>query len=389
MIARTTPARPAGTAAATCTVAATALRSCLGDGAATFAALLAGRGGVGPLRHPLAERVHVRSGYHAPTADPADPARWLAECVAEVLAGADDLVGPIPVLVGTGLGRRDALERAAADPTTSADSIPTHPDDLDLAVHLRPLDSRLAEPVVVNNACSASGHALALAQDILVLGLAPAVVVAGTDVPAASMLAMIGRVQREPTERVRPFDTSRAGVLLGEGAAAVLLRRTAAGPVCGEVLATGLSCDAAHETAPHLGGIERAMRDALARAELDPADVDLVVAHGTGTELNDPVESAALRAVLVDGGGTPAVTAFKGAIGHTSGAAALMGVDLALRALNAGEIPPIVGLEEPLPAAACLGLVRGEPARRPITVAQVDAFGFGGVNSVTLLRRAA
>jgi 3-oxoacyl-[acyl-carrier-protein] synthase II len=219
------------------------------------------------------------------------------------------------------------------------------------------------------------------------LGDADAVIVAAVDAMTESMLAMIGRVVDEPTDRVRPFDSGRTGVLLGEGAIAMVAVPDEPGHGDVRVLATGLSCDAFHETAPDVAGSVRAQRDAFDRAGRDPAEVDLVVAHGTGTALNDPAEATALAEVLSAAGGKPVVTALKGALGHTSGAAALMNVDVAIRCLRAHRVPPIAGLREGIAEAAGLRLAYAPVDLAPRLV-QVDAFGFGGVNAVTLLAAA-
>ena len=247
----------------------------------------------------------------------------------------------------------------------------------------------MAEVVTISNACSASGHALALAQDLVESGGADAVVVAGTDTMTASMLAMIGRVVDTPTDRVRPFDARRTGVLLGDGAAAaVVVPAGRAGPRLASLLATGLSCDARHETAPDVEGITRAVHDAYHRAQRSPAGAALVVAHGTGTALNDPVECRALAGTVLAAGGNPRVTAVKGALGHTSGAAALVNLDVALRCLRAAVVPPVVGLDEVLPEGVGLDFVRGAPVPWTPGLAQLNAFGFGGVNAVTLVEPA-
>src|SRR5207247_2209887 len=108
----------------------------------------------------------------------------------------------------------------------------------------------VGEVITLSNACSAGGHALALAQDLVELGEADAVVAAGADSMTASMLAMIGRVHEEPADQLRPFDAARTGALLGEGAVAmVVVPEGAAARPLARVLATGLSCDAHHETA--------------------------------------------------------------------------------------------------------------------------------------------
>jgi 3-oxoacyl-[acyl-carrier-protein] synthase II len=113
--------------------------------------------------------------------------------------------------------------------------------------------------------------------------------------------------------------------------------------------------------------------------------VDLVVAHGTGTALNDPMEASVLRAVFGDTDRAPLVTAIKGGIGHTSGVAALHSLAIAAESMRRGLIPSVVGLREPLPDAKRLRLVRDTPVSARPTIAMINAFGFGGVNAVTLL----
>jgi 3-oxoacyl-[acyl-carrier-protein] synthase II len=248
----------------------------------------------------------------------------------------------------------------------------------------------LTDVVTLANACAASGHALAVAADLLAVGDADAVVVAGADAMTESMLAMIGRVVDEPTDVLRPFDGGRRGVLLGEGAAAVVVQpagavRSGGGPPVARVLGVGVSCDAHHETAPAVGGQLAAMRDAYERAGVGPADVGLVVAHGTGTALNDPTESAALTELFAGVEPGPLVTGLKGAIGHTSGAAFLMNVLVAVEAMCSGRVPPVVGLRSPLPEAAGLRLVLAAAVPTDARIAQVNAFGFGGVNAVGLI----
>ncbi|WP_433042418.1 beta-ketoacyl synthase N-terminal-like domain-containing protein [Dactylosporangium sp. CS-033363] len=363
-------------------IAASAVRTCLGAGPATFDGLLAGACGAGPLRSGDPDRLNVATGYHIGDGDARRPLRagaLLRACLAEVVAaaGLDPGRQRVAVLVGTGLRELSAVESA---PEVMAAG------RLDFADVVAGVLPQATEVLTVANACSAGGHVLALAQDLLDAGDADAVVVAAADTSTQSMLSMIGRVAPERTDRVRPFDRDRGGVLLGDGAAAlVLVPPGRPGPVLGRVLATGLSCDAAHPTAPDVEGITRAVTDAYRRAGREPADTGTVVAHGTGTALNDPTECAALRAVLPTGAGGPVVTAVKGAVGHTSGAAALINVDVALRSLAAGVVPAVVGLRTVLPEGEELRFVRGEPQPLPPGLVQSNAFGFGGVNAVTLL----
>jgi 3-oxoacyl-[acyl-carrier-protein] synthase II len=146
-----------------------------------------------------------------------------------------------------------------------------------------------------------------------------------------------------------------------------------------------MSCDAGHDTAPDPDGIAAALADALARSGCTPGDIDLVVAHGTGTALNDPAEATAIRAVL--GQERPRITAIKGHTGHTSGAAGLMGVITAILAMESGRVPPISPAIEAIDECAGLDLVTGSPRRADAMRALVNAFGFGGVNAVAVIER--
>ncbi len=356
------------------------IRTCLGDSVTTYKALVEGISGVSPLRFHDTAKLNVSHAYQIDDGD-IEPARrvaaWLSECVAVAVtrAGLDATTRRVTAIVGTGLRELRSVERFTAD------GVPVRPDELHFAAAVREAVPGVQDVITVSNACSASGHALAIAADLLAADEADAVIVAGCDATTESMLTMIGRVADDPTVSVRPFDRDRTGVLLGEGAAAVVLEKEGNGPV---VLGIGLSCDAYHETAPDVRGIVAAMRDAHERAGVTPGEIDLVLAHGTGTALNDPTEASALTEVFAES--RPLVTGIKGAIGHTSGAAALMSIVLAVEAVREGRVPPVTGLRTPIEEAADLRLVVGQP--EPISgsaVVQVDAFGFGGVNAVCVL----
>jgi 3-oxoacyl-[acyl-carrier-protein] synthase II len=366
-------------------IASSVARTCLGDDAQTFAALLRGACGVADLRYAPSERLNVRAGYHIDEPGPERSLRasgWLRECVGEAVAraGLDPSRQRIAALVGTGLRELRAVERWALD------GVPLRREQLHFAGAVRAAAPATGTALTLSNACSAGGYALALGQDLLELDEADAVVVAAADTMTESMLAMIGRFADEPTRQVRPFDAERTGVLLGEGAAAVVLvpEGAAAAPVA-RLLGTGLSCDAHHETAPEPAGIRRAVLDALRRAGREATEVDVVYAHGTGTDLNDPTEAAVLHDVYGTKATGPLITAVKGAVGHTSGVAPLTSLAMAVHTLREGVVPPIVGLRRTLMEGAGLRFVRDRPQRLAARLVQIDAFGFGGVNAVSLV----
>ncbi|HTJ70652.1 MAG TPA: beta-ketoacyl synthase N-terminal-like domain-containing protein [Actinospica sp.] len=352
-----------------------------------YEALCAARSGLAPLRGFDADRFRARHAYEIddrPGRDvPGRATAWLLEAIAEALASAglgEDL-SEIPVFVGTGLREL----RSAELWWTEGAPFPAR------RLHFGPaLAERFGavETYTVNNACSASLYALALAADRLATGEQDVVVAAGVDSITASMFGLLDRVHAEPVDRVRPFDRNRRGVLMGDGAAAVVLRRTAERPLAW-LRSVAVNCDAFHVTAPDGAGVAAAIERAHGLAGLDPAQIDLVFAHGTGTLLNDEVEAGALTKVFdVSTGQGPLVTAIKSMTGHTSGGSGLMSLVVAVETLRHGRIPPTVGLEEPVPDAEGLRFVTGEALRSDVRRVQVDAFGFGGVNAVAVLEKA-
>jgi 3-oxoacyl-[acyl-carrier-protein] synthase II len=369
-------------------ITGSAIRTCLGAGEKTFSALLERVTGVADLRYVDTFKLNVTRGYHV-AEDGGErlfrASSWLTGCVEEALAQArvDPERQRVVAIVGTGLRELRAVERSAVE------LIDFPAERLHFASAVQRASPHIREIVTISNACSAGGHALALAQDLIELGEADAVVAAGADGMTESMLAMIGRISDAPTDLLRPFDTDRTGTLLGEGAAALIV--VAEGPSqrpLARLLSTGLSCDANHETSPDPDGIRRAMEDALSRAARSPSEIDLVVAHGTGTLLNDQTEAHLIHRIMAADGPGPLVTAVKGSVGHTSGASALVSVDVAIRCLHRGLVPPIVGLHKPLCEGQGLRFVLGESAKVPLRLVCINAFGFGGVNAVTLIEAA-
>ncbi|MEU9113893.1 beta-ketoacyl synthase N-terminal-like domain-containing protein [Streptomyces sp. NPDC048483] len=359
-----------------------------------FESLCRGRTGHAPLRG--FDRTRFRAQYAYEVDDrPAEgedrPARataLLADAIAQALADAglgEDLTG-VPVLIGTGLRELRSVELWWREQASLADT------GLHFGTALR---ERFGadQTYTFSNACSASLYALALGSDLLAQEDVDTVVIAGVDVLTESMYGLLERVHPAPPDRVRPFDRNRTGVLMGDGAAAIVLCRegaaAAAGrPVHGRLRGAAVNCDAYHVTAPSPAGIADAMREAHRLAGIKAADVDLVMLHGTGTLLNDEAEATALAEVLGDDAGRPLMTAVKSMTGHTSGASGLLNLIVGLKALKEGRVPPTVGLDDPVDEAADFRFVTGAPAQAEPTVVQLNAFGFGGINAVAIVEAA-
>ncbi|MFJ4952601.1 beta-ketoacyl-[acyl-carrier-protein] synthase family protein [Streptomyces sp. NPDC088760] len=362
------------------------------DRAATFEALCAGRTGLAPLRGFDAANFRARNAYEiddrpAAGADrPLRPTRWLVDAVAEALADAgmsEDLTG-VPVVIGTTLRELRSVELSWCD------GISFDPAELHFGTALR-RRFHADRTYTVANACAASLYALGMAVDLLDLGEADTVVVAGADTITESTYGMLDRVYPKAPESVRPFDRGRRGMLQGDGAAAVVLHRSpppGIRPYTG-VRGVGVNCDAGHPSAPDAQSIGRVMHDAHARAGVKPADIDLVMLHGTGTPHNDAAEAQALAEVFAGLETAPRMTAIKSMIGHTAGASGLHSLITAVQSLASGRVPPTLGLDDPIEEMAGFRL-GGEPALDPeLSVAQVDSFGFGGLNAVAVVEKVA
>ena len=223
-------------------------------------------------------------------------------------------------------------------------------------------------------------------------GTCDAVLCGGVDAISEFVLSGFHSLRAHAKEPCRPFDGDRSGLNLGEGAAFLLVEAAEHARARGQRIRAyldgyGLSCDANHMTGPDRQGrgAARAMVAALHDAQLQPAAVDFVSAHGTATAFNDLMEARALAVVLGAGSAATPVNSIKGTLGHTLGAAGAIEAVMAVRALEAQLIPPTAGHRERDPEIA-LDIVSG--AARPARLATVlsTSSGFGGVNAALVLR---
>jgi 3-oxoacyl-(acyl-carrier-protein) synthase len=292
----------------------------------------------------------------------------------------------IAVVVGTALGGVEELEYALA-----ADGSPRRALDglYDSPAHTLAAWLGARGPVLtVSSACASGATALGLGADLLREGVADLVVAGGYDALCRFVMRGFDALRSLARDQVRPFDRRRTGLLLGEGAGLVTLirERDARGPRLGRLLGHGSASDASHIAAPDAEGrgLEAAIRAALAAADTGVDDLDFVSAHGTGTLLNDRIETAVLKRVLGARAVTLPVNSIKGALGHTMGAAATLEAIMCLLAARDGWIPPTVGFEEG-DAACDLDYVPGTArAARPRRMLSTS-LGFGGCNAALVL----
>jgi len=251
------------------------------------------------------------------------------------------------------------------------------------------------------SACATAGHAIGEATETILRGDAEMMLAGGTEAPVveglvggfAAMRALSTR-NDDPAAASRPFDRGRDGFVIAEGAAVLVLeeathaeRRGAA--ILAEVCGYGATADASHITLPAPGGVGalRATRRALVKAGIEPSEVDHISAHATSTPEGDPAELAAFRSLLGDHAPSVSITATKGAIGHTLGAAGAIGAVATVMAIRDGRVPPTLNLIEPDEAIGDLDCTPLVVRERPVRVAIVNAFGFGGQNTALVLRR--
>ncbi len=252
----------------------------------------------------------------------------------------------------------------------------------------------------VVSACATGSHAVGEAAELIKRGDTDVVLAGGTEAAITPLIlagftAMRGLAVEDeyPPRASRPFDATRAGFVMGEGAAVLVLedweRATARGAeIYAEVLGYGASNDAHHmaQPEPEARGVAEMMRRALARAGVDPARVGYVNAHGTSTPLGDAAETKAIKDVFGDHAYELAVSSTKSMTGHCFGAAGAIEAMFCVLALRHGVLPPTINYRNPDPDCD-LDYVPNEAREAELDVALSNAMGLGGHNGCVLLGR--
>lgn len=249
-------------------------------------------------------------------------------------------------------------------------------------------------------ACATGTYAIGEAARAVHRGDALAAVCGGTDAGVTALNTMgfgvIGAIAPagdDPAAAVRPFDASRHGTAGGEACGILVLEQLEHALVRGahiyaELAGFGATEDAFHITAPAPTGqyAALAITRALEDAELAPADVDHISAHGTGTPLNDAAETQAIKLALGEHAYRVSVSGIKSMLGHTAGAAGALAVIGCAKTIETDLVPPTINYQQPDPACD-LDYVPNVARSQRVNVALANAFGFGGQNAVICVRR--
>jgi 3-oxoacyl-[acyl-carrier-protein] synthase II len=249
----------------------------------------------------------------------------------------------------------------------------------------------------VVSACASGTHAIGEATRLIRTGAAGVVICGGSDaglhplaLAAFNNMQAVSRRNDEPERASRPFDAERDGFVLGEGAGVFVLEsltqaRGRGARIHAEVAGYGASTDAFHITAPDEEGagailsMERALQD----AGFDPQDIDYINAHGTGTPLNDAMETRAIREVFGDHAYQVPISSTKSMIGHSLGAAGAVEAIACVKSLETGIVHPTINLETPDPDCD-LDYVPNQARETHPRTALSNSFGFGGHNGTII-----
>jgi nodulation protein E len=245
--------------------------------------------------------------------------------------------------------------------------------------------------ITVSTACSSANHALGQALWMIRSGLIDRAVAGGGEAPFSLGNLLAWNAMRVVSrDTCRPFSADRSGMILGEGAAMLVLEEAGAARARGarvyaELAGCGMSSDAHHITQPSADGPQRAMWAALADAGLTAERVGYVNAHGTGTQANDPIEVAAIRGVFGPHAGRLAVSSTKSMHGHALGAAGALEAAATVLAISNGLLPPTANFTGADPECD-LDVVPNEARPAAIEAALSNSFAFGGLNAVLAFR---
>lgn len=353
---------------------------------------------VAPVTMFDVEKCRSKSAGHAPSLPAQDarchPASRMMMAAAMEARSTDPDFAPEIAVIGTTSGGMSDGERyfrtLGKRQRSQAAMLANYPAQRPVMDALRTLNSQ-APAQIIANACASGTNAIGHAFRLIRAGLYSRVLAGGYDALCELVYVGFDSLQAATTDKVRPFDKARSGLVLGEGAALLTLeeresaiRRGA--PILAEVTGYGISTDNHHLTQPHPSGIgpELAMTRALSDAGRTPCEIDYINAHGTATVFNDASEGAAIAKVF---GPKVPVSSTKGMMGHSLGAAGAIEAIFCLLAMKGGFLPPNINYCEADPAFD-LDIVANTARESTSRAVLSNSFGFGGTNASIILEAA-
>ncbi len=250
------------------------------------------------------------------------------------------------------------------------------------------------------SACSSGSDAIGAAYELIRHGDAQVMLAGGTEalinplgITAFTALKALSTRNEAPKKASRPFDAERDGFVISEGACVLILEKLEHAlkrgvPVLAEIAAYGATADSFHVTQPMENGegAARAIRIALKKANIAPTDIDYINAHGTSTQLNDVMETRAIKTVFGDYAYRVPISSTKSMLGHLIGCAGAAEALVCILSIMHGIIPPTINYDHPDPDCD-LDYVPNVARKAEVNIALSSSFGFGGHNSVLILRR--
>ena len=250
------------------------------------------------------------------------------------------------------------------------------------------------------SACATSGNTIGEAWETIRRGDASAMIAGGAEkgitpiaMAAFDKMRALSRRNDDPQGASRPFDATRDGFVMGEGAGMLILEdlefaKARGANILAELVGYASTSDAHHVTEPAPGGegLVRAMRRALRKANLRPEDVDYINAHGTSTPYNDRSETQAIKTCFGEHAYQIPISSTKSMTGHTLGAAGAVEAVISIMTILNGIIPPTINLHHPDPECD-LDYVPNEARRTPVNIAMSNVMGFGGHNTSLIFKR--
>ncbi len=249
--------------------------------------------------------------------------------------------------------------------------------------------------IPTSSACTAGSQGIGYAYEAIKWGRIPVMLAGGAEELSAAAAAVFDTLfatstrNDQPALTPRPFDRGRDGLVVGEGAATLVLEdlehaRARGAPIHAEIIGYGCNADGRHVTQPEADTMAAALRLALDDAQVPPAAIRYVSAHGTATDRGDIAESQATAAVL---GPRVAISAMKSYLGHTLGACGAIEAWWGIEMMNRGRVAPTLNLDDPDPACAPLDHITGASRAMDLDGFMSNNFAFGGINTSLIFKR--